>query len=234
MERTAPQQPPSCGLTPKYSVVRNPPFTLRVSKRLFVELNVRSRAKVWVYRAGFCRFSHARYSNATEDLEDMEKHLTNVAIQVHGGKKRLENCLLSNQQVAVKTSVALRRSRVLTLSSIRFNNPPYTARSSAETHGELRQGVRWQVGDPTAQAAPDGVARRLRGEYPLPRDTVPYTAEPSICAAGACVVFGRRGGTKMGDVHKILWCRFKYYHSPLDQSPTGFAIALLLLMGGKP
>lgn len=39
--------------------------------------------KVWVYRAGFCRFSHARYSNATEDLEDMEKHLTNIAIQVN-------------------------------------------------------------------------------------------------------------------------------------------------------
>lgn len=39
--------------------------------------------QVWVYRAGFCRFSHARYSNATEDLEDMEKHLTNIAIQVN-------------------------------------------------------------------------------------------------------------------------------------------------------
>ncbi|CAN0345763.1 unnamed protein product, partial [Discosporangium mesarthrocarpum] len=36
---------------------------------------------VWLYRAGFCRFSCARYSNANEDLEDMEKHLTNVAIQ---------------------------------------------------------------------------------------------------------------------------------------------------------
>lgn len=43
--------------------------------------------KVWVYRAGFCRFSHARYSNATEDLEDMEKHLTNVAIQVRCGMR---------------------------------------------------------------------------------------------------------------------------------------------------
>lgn len=43
--------------------------------------------KVWVYRAGFCRFSHARYSNATEDLEDMEKHLTNVAIQVPSGTR---------------------------------------------------------------------------------------------------------------------------------------------------
>lgn len=44
--------------------------------------------QVWVYRAGFCRFSHARYSNATEDLEDMEKHLTNVAIQVGTVDKR--------------------------------------------------------------------------------------------------------------------------------------------------
>lgn len=34
-----------------------------------------------MYRSGFCRFSHARYSNAMEDLVDMEKHLTNVAIQ---------------------------------------------------------------------------------------------------------------------------------------------------------
>lgn len=51
------------------------------------------RVKVWVYRAGFCRFSHARYSNATEDLEDMEKHLTNVAIQVRRGMRLLLWCI---------------------------------------------------------------------------------------------------------------------------------------------
>ncbi|CAM9990359.1 unnamed protein product, partial [Scytosiphon promiscuus] len=49
--------------------------------RLYVLVTSYMPMTVWIYRAGFCRFSHARYSNATEDLEDMEKHLTNVAIQ---------------------------------------------------------------------------------------------------------------------------------------------------------
>ncbi|CAM9517954.1 unnamed protein product [Ectocarpus sp. 4 AP-2014] len=49
--------------------------------RLYVLVTSYMPMTVWVYRAGFCRFSHARYSNATEDLEDMEKHLTNIAIQ---------------------------------------------------------------------------------------------------------------------------------------------------------
>lgn len=45
-----------------------------------------SLRQVWIYRAGFCRFSHARYSNAAEDLDDMDRHLTNVAIQVSSVK----------------------------------------------------------------------------------------------------------------------------------------------------
>ena len=59
--------------------------------------------------------------------------------------------------------------------------------SLAETHGELRQGVRREVGTPTAQAAPYGVARRVCGEHPLPGNTVTNTAESALRAAGARV-----------------------------------------------
>lgn len=55
---------------------------------------------------------------------------------------------------------------------------------AAETYGELRQGVRRQVGNPAAQATLDGLAWRARGEHSLPRDTVTDTAEPSIRATG--------------------------------------------------
>lgn len=35
--------------------------------------------RVWVYRAGFARFSSSRYS--VDSLDDLEKHLTNIALQ---------------------------------------------------------------------------------------------------------------------------------------------------------
>lgn len=149
---------------------------------IFGRLDVHSHAKVWVYRAGFCRFSHARYSNATEDLEDMEKHLTNVAIQVHGA---LEACtLFPFEHVVLRKTSGIKPPEGAGSPSRPFHQTHLSPRFSAETHGELRQGVRRQVGNPAAQAAPDGVARRDRGEHPLPRDTVAYIAKPSIRAAG--------------------------------------------------
>jgi len=39
---------------------------------------------VWLYRAGFARFTAMRYSSATSNIENTEMHLTNVAIQKHG------------------------------------------------------------------------------------------------------------------------------------------------------
>ncbi|CAM9169398.1 unnamed protein product [Chrysoparadoxa australica] len=75
--------------------------------RLYVLVTSFMPLTVWIYRAGFCRFSHARYSNAVEDLDDMEpissqKHLTNVSIQkktesydkVFGGKWELRQLKL--------------------------------------------------------------------------------------------------------------------------------------------
>ena len=39
---------------------------------------------VWLYRAGFARFTAMRYSSSTSIIENTEMHLTNVAIQKHG------------------------------------------------------------------------------------------------------------------------------------------------------
>ena len=36
---------------------------------------------VWIYRAGFCRFSSTRYSSSSSTMADLQMHLTNVAIQ---------------------------------------------------------------------------------------------------------------------------------------------------------
>lgn len=41
--------------------------------------------RVWVYRAGFARFSSSRYS--ADSLDELEVHLTNIALQ-----KQSEGC----------------------------------------------------------------------------------------------------------------------------------------------
>lgn len=52
---------------------------------------------IYLYRSGFARFAHDRYDNS--DTDNMYKHLTNVAINIHaptyvkriGGKWFLDN-----------------------------------------------------------------------------------------------------------------------------------------------
>ncbi|CAK0893765.1 unnamed protein product, partial [Prorocentrum cordatum] len=68
--------------------------------RLYVLVTSYAPLSVWMYRSGFARFSHARFSMA--DLSDAQVHLTNVAVQKHnehydekrGGKWDLHNLKL--------------------------------------------------------------------------------------------------------------------------------------------
>ncbi|CAE7890605.1 Ttll9, partial [Symbiodinium sp. KB8] len=52
--------------------------------RMYVLVPSFSPLTVWLYRAGFARFSARRYSSAMADVDDVEVHCTNVAIQKHG------------------------------------------------------------------------------------------------------------------------------------------------------
>ena len=49
--------------------------------RLYVLVTSFSPLAVWIYRGGFARFSHSRYSAEPSDIANMFMHLTNVAIQ---------------------------------------------------------------------------------------------------------------------------------------------------------
>ena len=40
--------------------------------------------KAWFFREGFARFCNVKYSHALSDMDEVEMHLTNVAIQKHG------------------------------------------------------------------------------------------------------------------------------------------------------
>jgi len=51
--------------------------------RLYVLVTSYAPLVVYMYRSGFARFSHARFSMNTEDLSDAMIHLTNVAVQKH-------------------------------------------------------------------------------------------------------------------------------------------------------
>lgn len=51
--------------------------------RLYVLVTSYSPLTIYVYRSGFARFSHARFSMDTADLSDAMIHLTNVAVQKH-------------------------------------------------------------------------------------------------------------------------------------------------------
>ncbi|CAJ1406444.1 unnamed protein product [Effrenium voratum] len=51
--------------------------------RLYVLVTSYSPLTVYLYRSGFARFSHARFSMDTADLSDAMIHLTNVAVQKH-------------------------------------------------------------------------------------------------------------------------------------------------------
>jgi tubulin polyglutamylase TTLL9 len=49
--------------------------------RLYALVMSFSPLTVYIYRAGFCRFSASRYSNEDKDVMNNFVHLTNVAIQ---------------------------------------------------------------------------------------------------------------------------------------------------------
>mmetsp|Transcript_44867 Transcript_44867/g.104592 ORF Transcript_44867/g.104592 Transcript_44867/m.104592 type:complete len:465 (+) Transcript_44867:96-1490(+) len=51
--------------------------------RLYVLVTSYSPLTIYVYRSGFARFSHSRFSMNTADLSDAMIHLTNVAVQKH-------------------------------------------------------------------------------------------------------------------------------------------------------
>lgn len=76
--------PPAAYVVQRY--ISNPYLVAgrKFDMRLYVLVTSYQPLQAWIYRGGFCRFSHIRYSNAAEDMEDMERHLTNVAVQRKG------------------------------------------------------------------------------------------------------------------------------------------------------
>lgn len=52
--------------------------------RMYVCVLSYSPLRAYVSTLGFARFCNVKYSDDMEDIEDMEIHLTNVAIQKHG------------------------------------------------------------------------------------------------------------------------------------------------------
>ncbi|ETV77745.1 hypothetical protein, variant 3 [Aphanomyces astaci] len=60
------------------------PYTIGGKKfdlRLYVLVTSFSPLVVWTYRAGFGRFSNARYSQAKADMDNLYMHLTNASVQ---------------------------------------------------------------------------------------------------------------------------------------------------------
>ncbi|RLN61866.1 hypothetical protein BBJ29_004228 [Phytophthora kernoviae] len=49
--------------------------------RLYVLVTNFSSLTFWIYRAGFARFSHARYSQSKDDMNNLFMHLTNASLQ---------------------------------------------------------------------------------------------------------------------------------------------------------
>ena len=49
--------------------------------RIYVLVTSYQPLTVWLYRSGFARFTHQRYSNKIDEITNTFMHLTNVAIQ---------------------------------------------------------------------------------------------------------------------------------------------------------
>ncbi|XP_054719711.1 polyglutamylase complex subunit TTLL1-like isoform X2 [Uloborus diversus] len=70
--------------------------------RIYVLVTSFRPLKAYIYRLGFCRFCHVKYSGNIKELDNMFVHLTNVSIQkqadeynsVHGGKWTIQNLQL--------------------------------------------------------------------------------------------------------------------------------------------
>ncbi|GFR30729.1 probable tubulin polyglutamylase TTLL1 [Trichonephila clavata] len=70
--------------------------------RIYVLVTSFRPLKAFIYRLGFCRFCHVKYSGSTKELGNMFVHLTNVSVQkkadeynsVHGGKWSIQNLKL--------------------------------------------------------------------------------------------------------------------------------------------
>ncbi|GIY01183.1 probable tubulin polyglutamylase TTLL1 [Caerostris darwini] len=70
--------------------------------RIYVLVTSFRPLKAYIYRLGFCRFCHVKYSGNIKELDNMFVHLTNVSIQkqadeynsVHGGKWTVQNLQL--------------------------------------------------------------------------------------------------------------------------------------------
>ena len=66
--------------------------------RIYVLVTSYQPLTIYMYRSGFARFSHTRYAMDTAELNNMQMHLTNVAVQKHnenyddvqGGKWNLQ------------------------------------------------------------------------------------------------------------------------------------------------
>ena len=67
--------------------------------RIYVLVTSYRPLKVWLSSKGFARFCNTKYSMASDELDNMEIHLTNVAIQKgaddynaeHGSKWSIDN-----------------------------------------------------------------------------------------------------------------------------------------------
>lgn len=49
--------------------------------RIYVLVTSYQPLQVWLYRSGFARFTHTRYSHKIDEIQNTFMHLTNVAIQ---------------------------------------------------------------------------------------------------------------------------------------------------------
>ncbi|KAK7886116.1 hypothetical protein WMY93_025737 [Mugilogobius chulae] len=56
--------------------------------RLYVLVTTYRPLKCYMYKLGFCRFCTVKYTPSTSELDNMFVHLTNVAIQKHGHKRK--------------------------------------------------------------------------------------------------------------------------------------------------
>ena len=104
--------------------------------RIYVLVTCYSPLTIYLYRTGFARFTHHRYSGNSEDIANSYMHLTNVAVQKTsnlydsniGGKwdlrllklymmskyghDRVNLCFYKIQQIFIKTLQSVQKSMI--------------------------------------------------------------------------------------------------------------------------